>query len=70
MPWKSRWWTRWWRRRPRLSRMHPKIPDRMQAKFDDLNHRLDHLHETTRKLSKRLDAIDWRLAGLETKPPK
>ena len=50
--------------------MQPKISDRMQAKFDDLNHRLDHLHDTTRKLSKRLDEIDWRLAGLETKPPK
>ena len=70
MPWKCRWWTRLWRRRPRLSRMRSKIPDRTPAKFDNLNHRLDHLHETTRKLSKRLDDIEWRLAGLESKLPK
>ena len=50
--------------------MHRKIPDRMQAKLDDLNRRLDYLDETTQKLSKRLDDVDWRLAGLETKPPK
>ena len=30
----------------------------------------DNLDETTQKLSKRLDDMDWRLAGLETKPPK
>ena len=50
--------------------MRSKIPDRTHAKFDNLNDRLDHLHETTRKLSKRLDDIEWRLTGLETKPPK
>ena len=66
---KGRWWARLWRRRPRLSRI-PKTPDRLQAKFDHLNHRLDYLDETTQKLSKRLDDMDWRLAGLETKPPK
>jgi hypothetical protein len=67
MPRRRRWWTRLWWRRPRP---YPKITDRLQAKFDDLNNRLDHLHETIQKLSKRLDDIDWRLAGLETKPPK
>jgi hypothetical protein len=56
-----------WRRR---SKLHPKMTDRMQAKFDDLNHKLDHVHETTQKLSKRLDDMDWRLTGLETKPPR
>lgn len=70
MPWKSRWWTRLWRRRPRVSRSHPVMLSRMQAEIDDLNHRLEHVHETTRKLSKRLDDIDWRLAGLEARPPK
>ena len=69
MRWVSRWLTRLWRRRPRLSRMHPKIPDRTQARFNNLEDRLDHLHETMRKLNKRLDDIEWRLAGLETKPP-
>jgi hypothetical protein len=66
MPRRSRWWTRLWRRRPRP---YPQITDRMQAKFDDLNHRLGHLHETIQQLSKRVDDIDWRLAGLETKRP-
>jgi hypothetical protein len=70
MPRKSKWWARLWRRRPSLSRMHRRIPDRMQTKFDDLNHRLDYLHETTQKLSKRVDDLNWRLAGLETNPLK
>jgi predicted nucleic acid-binding Zn-ribbon protein len=63
---KLKWWARLWRRRPRLTRVQRKIPDRTQAKLDNLNHRMDHLERTTQKLSKRLDDIDWRLAGLET----
>ena len=50
--------------------MHFETPDRTQAKFDNLNHRIDHLHETARQLSKRLDDMEWHLAGLETKLPK
>jgi hypothetical protein len=64
------WLSRLWRRRPRLRRVDRKITYRVQAKLENINHKLDNLDQIARQQTKRLDDIEWRLAGLENKALK